>query len=463
MATNNALDNASAPFTVTSGGLTVSTGSITLTPLSSTPASGIITISNAGILGEVDTGAAGTILVGTAASPKFLAAGTSTYVLQTNGAGSDPTWVVNSGGGPITGQTQYAVEVGASGGGIQSLSVVGPTGSCLMGNTGANPSWTGSPIFSGTVTITGAFSAQSFAFTYPANPASPIITIGGDSFLNVWHQGSLDSENIFLGSLAGNPSAGANVNQNIGIGYQALSSLTGAISGQSNGNVGIGSQVLESCTSGSQNCACGFQSSMSLTTSKGNCSYGYQSLAQIISGSFNSCLGALSGYNYTGSEGSNICIGYNVGGTPGESNTLRIGAGTGTGDGQLNSAYIAGIYGKSVSGSAVYVSASDQLGVLVSSARYKENIQDMADDSSKLIDLRPVTFNYKSDSDKNAQYGLIAEEVGQIYPELVSYDKDGKPFTVHYHLLPAMLLNEFQKLSAEMKILEAQLAEKGLS
>ena len=98
MATNNALDNSSAPFTVTSGGLTVMSGSTTLIELASSEVTGVVTVTDGGVLAEVETGAAGTVFVGTATSPKFLTAGTATYVLTSQGAGSDPQWAAIPGG-----------------------------------------------------------------------------------------------------------------------------------------------------------------------------------------------------------------------------------------------------------------------------------------------------------------------------------------------------------------------------
>jgi hypothetical protein len=98
MATNNALDNSSAPFTVTSGGLTVMSGITTLIELASSEVTGVVTVTDGGVLAEVETGAAGTVFVGTATSPKFLTAGTATYVLTSQGAGSDPQWAAIPGG-----------------------------------------------------------------------------------------------------------------------------------------------------------------------------------------------------------------------------------------------------------------------------------------------------------------------------------------------------------------------------
>ena len=109
--------------------------------------------------------------------------------------------------------------------------------------------------------------------------------------------------------------------------------------------------------------------------------------------------------------------------------------------------YIAGISGtpKIKKACEVVVEASGLPGCVKSSARYKRDIRDMGDASDKLMKLRPVTFTYKADSTDVQQYGLIAEEVEKVYPELVIDGSDGKPETVAYQVLPAMLLNEVQK------------------
>jgi septal ring factor EnvC (AmiA/AmiB activator) len=99
----------------------------------------------------------------------------------------------------------------------------------------------------------------------------------------------------------------------------------------------------------------------------------------------------------------------------------------------------------------VYINTNGQLGTLTSSRRFKDNIQDMGTASSKLFQLRPVTFNYKPQFDDGShllQYGLIAEEVAKVYPDMVVYDKDGQPYTVRYQVLAPMLLNELQKQNA---------------
>lgn len=146
-----------------------------------------------------------------------------------------------------------------------------------------------------------------------------------------------------------------------------------------------------------------------------------------------------------------------------EGNTIRIGT-QGTGTGQQNKAYMAGITGATSSGGVnVLVNSSGLLGTTTSSRRFKDNIVDMGSASSKLFELRPVTFFYKPEYDDGShilQYGLIAEEVAKIYPDLVVYGEDGQPQTVRYHLLTPMLLNELQKqqkvMSAQQEMIKSQ-------
>ena len=144
----------------------------------------------------------------------------------------------------------------------------------------------------------------------------------------------------------------------------------------------------------------------------------------------------------------------------GESNVLRIGTSTGSGGGQLLQSFIAGIYGISVAtadGIPVYVGSGDQLGTIASTKRVKHSIEDMNDTSSAILNLRPVTFVYNGDTTEKKQYGLIAEEVNEIFPGLVACNKNGEIETVLYHVLPAMLLNEIKKLNARITDLEAKL------
>jgi hypothetical protein len=189
-----------------------------------------------------------------------------------------------------------------------------------------------------------------------------------------------------------------------------------------------------------------------------NTASGTDALFSNTSGSTNIAEGYKAGYNLT-TGSNNIDIG-NLG-VAGESGTIRIGT-TST---EIKT-FIAGIYGTSVTGSAVVVSSSGQLGVTVSSERYKTAIAPMGTDTAKLEQLRPVSFKLKSDATGTRQYGLIAEEVAKVYPELVIRDASGRIDGVRYDELAPMLLNEVQQqqhknAAQDVKIsqLTAQLAE----
>jgi hypothetical protein len=138
-------------------------------------------------------------------------------------------------------------------------------------------------------------------------------------------------------------------------------------------------------------------------------------------------------------------------GVAGEGGVIRIGT-TAT----QKATYIAGIYSTSVSGNAVMVSSMGQLGVAVSSERFKTAIALMGSTSGKLQQLRPVTFHLKTDPKGALQYGLIAEEVAKVYPELVIRGEKGRIDGVRYDELAPMLLNEVQKQAAEIRDLKQQ-------
>jgi len=127
-----------------------------------------------------------------------------------------------------------------------------------------------------------------------------------------------------------------------------------------------------------------------------------------------------------------------------------------------NATFIAGISGVAVTGTAVHVNTSGQLGTVVSSARFKEAIKPMDKASEAILALKPVTFRYKEevDPEKIPQFGLVAEEVAKVNPDLVARDEEGKPYTVRYEAVNAMLLNEFlkahKKLEAQQMIIERQ-------
>jgi len=232
---------------------------------------------------------------------------------------------------------------------------------------------------------------------------------------------------------------------------------TGNITNTSNQSSAFGSLCMPSLTSGNYNNAFGNNGQNALQDGSGNVSVGTSCLFSNVSGNNNFSLGFLNlfnlnggsgnisigrqgGFNYTSNESLNILIGDMQEGVAGESGAIRIGRST-----DQTSCYIQGIAGVSVSGSSVLVdSATGQLGVLVSSERYKKEIVDMEDVSS-VLNLRPVNFVYKQDTKNIKQYGLIAEEVNEVMPSLVLYDKEGRPDAIKYHELPILLLSELHQ------------------
>jgi hypothetical protein len=201
--------------------------------------------------------------------------------------------------------------------------------------------------------------------------------------------------------------------------------------------------------------ASGYQALFANTTGSNNTASGYYALGNNTTGSGNIAIGSTAGAN-SGSGSNNIDIG-NVG-TSNDNGAIRIGT-----PGTQTSTFIAGIYGSmtGLQGVNVVVDVNGNLGTVSSSRRYKEDIQDMADASDGLMQLRPVTFRYKQayeDGSKPVQYGLIAEEVEEVYPDLVARSADGQVESVRYQLLDPMLLNELQKQHATIDAQKEQIA-----
>jgi hypothetical protein len=245
---------------------------------------------------------------------------------------------------------------------------------------------------------------------------------------------------------------------NAASGYQSLyknttgtfntASGSGALYGNTTADYSTASgyQALYNSNGGS-NTATGYQALFANTSGGNNTATGLHSLASNTTGSSNVAVGWHAGYNLT--TGSNNIDISNVG-VAAEGGVIRIGT-TGT----QTKTYLAGIYGTSVSGSAVMVSSSGQLGVVVSSERFKTDIVPMGSDTAKLQALRPVMFHLKTDPHGEIHYGLIAEEVAKVYPELVVRDETGRIDGVHYDELAPMLLNEMQE---QQKLQAAQSA-----
>jgi hypothetical protein len=208
-------------------------------------------------------------------------------------------------------------------------------------------------------------------------------------------------------------------------------------------NTALGFQALYSNTVGKGNAAQGVNALYSNTTGIRNLGIGSNALYDNSTGSYNIALGFDAGYNVTNGS-NNIEIGAQ--GNTADNNTIQIGV-----QGTQTVTTIAGIYGTPVTGSAVFVTSTGQLGVQASSERYKTDILPMPDFSAKLNRLRPVTFHYTMDPNGPPQYGLIAEEVDKVYPELVIRDRAGKIQGVHYEELAPMLLREAQKQQAALE------------
>jgi hypothetical protein len=193
--------------------------------------------------------------------------------------------------------------------------------------------------------------------------------------------------------------------------------------------------ALQNSTTGYSSSAFGFAALQNNTTGFNNTALGLYALNSNVTGNGNVAIGVESGFYITGSN--DIDIG-NFGNT-GESSTVRIGT-----PGIHSATYLAGVSTSQITGSAVFVTASGQLGVLASSERYKTDVRPLTN-TKRLHDLRPVTFRLKADSSGQIQYGLLAEEVVKVYPELVIRDEAGRIQGVRYEELTPMLLNEVQQ------------------
>ncbi len=232
----------------------------------------------------------------------------------------------------------------------------------------------------------------------------------------------------------------------------ALGSLTSV------DNTGIGNATLNALIGGGGNVALGSQALRSVVSTNFNVAVGVYALQQ-ATGDNNIALGAYSG-NGKVTGNNNMYLGYGVatGAANTESSTVRIGD-----SGLYNRFFTGGVRGITTgvaNAVAVVVDSNGQLGTINSSRRYKEDIQDMGDASSALMKLRPVTYRYTqafANGAKPIDYGLIAEEVEEVYPDLVAHLKNGEVETVQYHKINAMLLNEVQKQHREITDLKARL------
>jgi hypothetical protein len=262
---------------------------------------------------------------------------------------------------------------------------------------------------------------------------------------------------IGLAALVGNTTGAANVAVGLG-----------AINNGSTGsnNTAIGTNALDINHQGNKNTAVGASALRNIDGGSLNTATGSEALEFARGGSRNVALGYRAGRNVSNGS-NNIIIGAGVFGTSSDNHVIRIGSNV-----HQRKAFVAGIRGATTglgNATAVVIDGNGQLGTINSSRAAKENVKPMGTASARVSKLRPVTFQYREpygDGSQPVEFGLIAEEVAEIFPELVVLGTDGKPETVAYHKLPTLLLNELQAVqelnrqqSAELAIQAGRLAE----
>jgi hypothetical protein len=288
-----------------------------------------------------------------------------------------------------------------------------------------------------------------------SNTTGPHNTASGSGAL---FSNTIGNGNTASGALAlySNTTGGGNTasgdfalsNNTIGSGNTAngdsalTSNTTGTI------NTASGEGALFNNTTGFANTASGGTALDGNTTGYGNTATGNGALGRNTTGYYNIGLGYFAGSNIV--AGSNN-IEIDSSGTADESDTIRIGT-----QGAQKKTFIAGISGTLVKGATVVINSNGKLGVIKSSARYKKDIQPLANRSQGLWQLRPVTFRYKQDPQGERQYGLIAEQVANVYPELVVRGEKGEVESLQYEELIPLMLNEMQHQRAALNTLKAQ-------
>ncbi len=292
-------------------------------------------------------------------------------------------------------------------------------------------------------------------------------------------EGCLTNNNTALGESALLNNRNGN---NTAIGYLALFSNTNGFNNTATGDTALDSNATGSAntangagalfmnTTGGANTATGDAALYFNTTGSDNAAIGFQALFGNTTGFNNTAIGVFALQRASGNN--NIAVGYRAGATlttgsnnidisnrgmADDNNRIRIGT-----TGSQTAAFIAGISGVTVAGGVgVVIDTNGQLGTMTSSARYKEKIEPMGKASDELLSLQPVKFCYKKNLDPKAipQFGLVAEDVAKVDPDLVARDEEGKPYSVRYEAVNAMLLNEFLKEHRKVEEQGAEIAE----
>jgi hypothetical protein len=373
---------------------------------------------------------------------------------------------LNPGTGMALSGTEGAITVGIANGGVglPQLSAAGSLAGQSLVSTGSAVGW-GNPLgftgqlvgevtgHQGTTVVSSAtstniassivrrdgvgnFSASSLALAgsliLPASTGS--IFLGPDLFLH-----ASGSESVFLGLSAASFASHGSRDTAVGV-----LSLSGNLTGDDNSAFGWASLVAN--TAGTLNTAVGSFSLAHLIDGDENTALGQQALHHTL-GNRNIGIGSFAGLNLT-TGNDNIDVGNT--GVAGESNTIRVGAGQ-------TRTFLAGVRGVQTGMAdalGVVIDSQGQLGMINSSAAVKRDIRDVDDASSAVLKLRPVSFFYRNDEVGIRQYGLVAEQVASVMPELVQFSPSGKAETVRYHFLPPLLLSELQKQSREIQTLE---------
>jgi hypothetical protein len=353
----------------------------------------------------------------------------------------------------------------------------------LLNNTGTNNTAIGA--FALGVNTTGSFNTASGFEALSTNTTGNKNTATGVIALHFNTTGNLNTATGYA-ALASNTTG----SQNTATGWQALVNNTSGISNTATGvnalfnntvgnsntadginalngntignnNTAIGFAAMVVNTSGSDNLANGVSALQNNDTGNNNTASGVSALLNNTSGNSNIALGASAGVNLT-TGSNNIDIGN--AGVAGESRTIRIGTRQ-----THRATFIAGIYGQVVppaTGTPVLIDASGRLGTMLgpifSARRFKHDIKAMDKASESILALQPVTFHYKKELDPDGipQFGLVAEDVEKVNSDLVSRDEQGKPYSVRYEAVNAMLLNEFLKEHAKVEQLKKDFESK---
>ena len=296
---------------------------------------------------------------------------------------------------------------------------------------------------------TGTFNTAVGFFSLTSNAESQFNTgLGAGALLfNTGQQNTATGAAALLNNTTGvkNTASGVLALFNNINGNSNTASGVGALLDNSAGfnNTAIGYNALLSNTTAGDNAAIGTTSLFNNSTGEFNVAVGSQALYNNVSGDSNTAVGDSAGFNITGSG--NVCIGAGVNGVAGENNITRI----------------RNVYESVATERAVYVTSDNRIGTLTSSRRYKDDIRPMEDASKTIHSLKPVRFRYKKEVDptRSLCFGLIAEDVAKINPDLVTSDREGKPQSVRYDAVNAMLLNEFLKAHRKVERQESKIEE----